>query len=70
MRIAYIRTTPLAIDGAKTITYYGATIVQTLRNVNFLLTATVGAFRRARPDELINCLVLCAGTVGMDEVVC
>ena len=41
MRVVFIRATPLGIDGAKTTMHYGATIIQTLRNVNFLLTATV-----------------------------
>ena len=41
MLMAYICATPLAIDGAKIIMHYEATIVPTVLNVNFLLTATV-----------------------------
>ena len=39
--IAQIRATPLALNSAKTIMYDRATIVFTLQNVNFSLTATV-----------------------------
>ena len=35
------RATPLALISIKTITHDGATMVLTLRNVNFFLTATV-----------------------------
>ena len=50
--VAYIHATPLAIDSAKTTTHDSATIIQTLQNINFLLTATVEPKQLCTPQRV------------------